>query len=265
MISSRRRFKEFQQKLKQGLLKGDRLIDPDARREPPPDIGGRHSAFSAEKHNFKFTKGRLLSEYRVMLRGYYSSVAILIVVVLITSLAALVPPFILKFLIDDVFRHRPLPLALMLKHYSFGQWLGKTPIHGLLFLTLVLITAEVFSIAASWARMLATQRLNFRLSATLRQRLHSHLSKLPLAQLADYRTGGIISRIMSDTDQVVGGGAKCHHQSHVVVFSRAVHFGDSHCHGLEIVLGCVGVYSAGDRDSLLAFQAAAAHVAEHSG
>ena len=205
MISSRRRFKEFRQKLKQGLLKGDRLIDPEAKRDPPPDIGGRHSPFSGEKHTFKFTKGRLLSEYRLMLRGYYGSVAILMGVVLITSLAAMVPPYILKLLIDDVFRGRPLPLAVMLRHDALGQWLGKTPLHGLLFLTLVLITAEVLSIAASWARMLATQRLNFRLSATLRQRLHNHLSTLPLAQLADYRTGGIISRIMSDTDQVVGG------------------------------------------------------------
>jgi len=140
-----------------------------------------------------------------MLRGYYGSVFVLIGVVIAASLVALTPPYILKLAIDNVFAGKQLPLPHGLATGSLAAWLAQSSVHKLTFLVGILLVAEVIGVSISWLRILAVQRLNFRLAATLRQRMHEHLATLPLAQLADYRTGGIISRIMSDTDQVVGG------------------------------------------------------------
>ncbi|MGC9259139.1 MAG: ABC transporter ATP-binding protein [Phycisphaerae bacterium] len=206
MKSSRTRFKEFRQKLRQGLLQGDRLIDPDVPRpDPPPAMAGRHSAQSGEKHVFKYSKRHLLGQYRLMLRGYYGAVSALMAVAIVGSFVALTPPYVLKLAIDYVFVRKPLPITQHLPPGGLRRWLSDSPSHGLLVLVLVLITAEVIGVGISWIRVLASQRLIYRLAASLRQRLHEHLAKLPLAQLAEYRTGGIISRVMSDTDQVVGG------------------------------------------------------------
>jgi ATP-binding cassette subfamily B protein/subfamily B ATP-binding cassette protein MsbA len=206
MKSSRSRFTEFREKLRKGLLKGDRLVDPDApRSDPPPSMGGRHAAGSGEKHTFKYSKRHLLGQYRVMLRGYYGAVFAMMAVAIISSVVALTPPYVLKLAIDYVFARKPLPITQHLAAGSLRHWLSDSPSHGLLVLVLALIAAEIIGVSISWIRVLAAQKLNYRLAASLRQRLHEHLAQLPLAQLAEYRTGGIISRVMSDTDQVVGG------------------------------------------------------------
>ena len=208
MKSSRTRFKEFRQKLRQGLLKGDRLVDPHAPRvDPPPSHGGRHSMGgpAGEKHTFKYSKRHLLQQYRIMLRGYYGAVTALLLVAIVSSVVALTPPYVLKLGIDYVFVRKPLPITQHLPPGGLRHWFSDSPSHGLLALVLALIVAEIIGVSISWIRVLATQKLNYRLAASLRQRLHEHLARLPLAQLAEYRTGGIISRVMSDTDQVVGG------------------------------------------------------------
>ncbi len=168
-------------------------------------MGGHHSGGSGEVHTFKYSKRHLLGQYRTLLRGYYGSTSALIAVAIVGSVIALTPPYVLKLAIDYVFARKPLPITHHLPAGGLRHWLSDSPSHGLLALVLVLISAEVIGISISWIRVLASQRLNYRLAASLRQRLHEHLAKLPLGQLADYRTGGIISRVMSDTDQVVGG------------------------------------------------------------
>ncbi len=209
MKSSRQRFKDFRQKFRQGLLKGDRLSDAQDHREPPPQMGGRHAPVSMEKHEFKYTRRQLFRQYRQILRGYYGSVVVLIVLVIMGAIVALVPPLVLKLAIDYVFRSRPLPFpSQMLPRQAaarMAHWLAAAPSHGLAALVIVLLVAEAVSVISQWVRVLAIRRLNYKLAATLRQKLHAHIASLPLAQIADYRTGGIISRIMSDTDQVAGG------------------------------------------------------------
>lgn len=209
MKSSRQRFNDFRQKFRQGLLKGDRLSDGQDKREPPPSMGGRHAHVSMEKHEFKYTRRQLFKQYRDILHGYYSSVFVLIGLVVIGALVALTPPLVLKLAIDFVFKGKPLPAAAWLGTPGYlarlEHWLAAAPTDGLTALVVILLIAEVISVVSQWIRVLAIRRLNYKLSATLRQRLHEHLATLPLAQLTDYRTGGIISRIMSDTDQVAGG------------------------------------------------------------
>ncbi len=208
MKSSRQRFREFINRVKQGHLRGDRLVDPHAgpSEYQRPMGGGYHTRGGyGPPHKFKFSKQRLVGEYALMLRGYYWAVALLLLVVLGTSLITLTPAFVLKLAIDDVFAGKPLSIARLLPVGGLRHWITASPEHGLAALVIGLVIVEVLGVSLSWLRVLAVQRLNYKLAATLRQRLHTHLSKLSLAQLGDFRTGGIISRIMADTDQIVGG------------------------------------------------------------
>jgi ATP-binding cassette subfamily B protein/subfamily B ATP-binding cassette protein MsbA len=154
-------------------------------------------------YKIKHPKKKLLAEYRVMLKGYYGPVSMLLLFAFISSLLSFVMPGALKLLLDYVAEGRSLqevpqfaPLRLALPETAHGS---------LLVIVVALIIAASASIALDWLRLLAQQRINYRLAGSLRLRLHKHLTTLPLSQLADYKTGGIVSRIMGDTDQVVGG------------------------------------------------------------
>lgn len=201
MKSSRQRFAEFREKIKKGLLDKDRLGEKDGRRAEG-DTGGRHGHRAFADYKIKRTKRALLSEYRLMLRGYYAPVAVLMSLALFMAVNSLVMPWAVKILIDYIGAGRGLA------EYAGTNWAGflpTTPLGSLYWLGGLLFASALFGVGLDWIRLLAQQRLNFRLAGTLRQRLHNHLQRLSLAQLSDYKTGGIVSRIMSDPDQVVGG------------------------------------------------------------
>jgi ATP-binding cassette subfamily B protein/subfamily B ATP-binding cassette protein MsbA len=52
----------------------------------------------------------------------------------------------------------------------------------------------------SWLRALKTQLVTSRLQATLRHRLYQQMLHLPLAELQELRTGGLLSRLATDVD-----------------------------------------------------------------
>ncbi len=204
MKSSRHRFADFRQKIRQGVLDPERYRDPNDHRDIPLPTGGRHGGGPALKHHFKRRRKQLLAEYRVMLRGYYGPVALLLTLSLIAGLLAPVMPFALKIVVDDIRPGHSLRTSTILQWLP-RAWLPADAARSLLVLVVVLIAATVLGVSLDWLRLLAQQRVNYKLAGTLRLRLHKHLSKLPLSLLADYKTGGIVSRIMSDADQVVGG------------------------------------------------------------
>jgi ATP-binding cassette subfamily B protein/subfamily B ATP-binding cassette protein MsbA len=213
MKSSRRRFAEFREKIRKGLLDPIRFGDPNQKREPDPSPGGHHAGRpmggglgaggAAGKHEFKYQKKRLFAEYRVMLKGYYRPVAALMLFTLCGSILTLVMPVSLKLLLDYVARGISLKEAV--DQPWLRNWVPGSAVASLNFMVGVLIVTALASISLDWLRLLAQQRVNYRMAGSLRLRLHRHLTKLPLAQLADYKTGGVVSRIMGDADQVVGG------------------------------------------------------------
>jgi ATP-binding cassette, subfamily B, bacterial len=225
MKSSKSRFAEFREKLRQGLLEPERLGDPSQKREPPNNAGGHHATGGggggggrwggggrgmpgmrgggAGSYKIKHPRKKLLTEYRVMLQGYYGPVSVLLVLALLGSLLSFVMPASLKLLLDYVAKGKALQQVPQFER--FRDALPATAYDSLLLIAIALILAAIASISLDWLRLLAQQRINYRLAGSLRLRLHKHLTKLPLSQLADYKTGGIVSRIMSDTDQVVGG------------------------------------------------------------
>ncbi|MGC8559971.1 MAG: ABC transporter ATP-binding protein [Phycisphaerae bacterium] len=107
--------------------------------------------------------------------------------------------------IDYVFIKKPLPIPQWLAAGHAAHWAAESPAHGLVLLAIGMIILNVAGIVISWIRTFNEVHLNYRLAASIRQKLYEHLSILSLPQLAEYQTGGIISRVMGDTDQVVGG------------------------------------------------------------
>ena len=203
MKSSRQRFADFRAKIRKNLLDPERYRDPDDHREIP-SMGGKHAGGSGLKHEFKRKKKQLLGEYRIMLRGYYGPVALLLTYALLGGFLAPLMPFALKIVVDDIRPGHSLRTSTVTKWLP-QDWLPSDPRTSLLVVVCALIAATLIGISLDWLRLLAQQRVNYKLAGTLRLRLHKHLSKLSLARLADYKTGGIVSRIMSDADQVVGG------------------------------------------------------------
>ncbi|MGN6368271.1 MAG: ABC transporter ATP-binding protein [Phycisphaerae bacterium] len=203
MKSSRQRFAEFREKIRKGLLDPQRYADPSVKREPVADPGGKHGSGGGGAHIFKRKKTQLIGEYRLMLRGYGKPMASLFLSITGSTLATMAVPVVLKLLIDDVAVGKGLSsvpfLAPLRNLLPTDAWGSLAALAG------VMAAVAVVSIFFDWTKLLATQRINYRLAGSLRQRLHNHLIRLPLSLLSDYKTGGIVSRIMSDVDQVVGG------------------------------------------------------------
>jgi ATP-binding cassette, subfamily B, bacterial len=204
MKSSRQRFAEFRDKIRKGLLDPTRYSDPSVKLDLPA-TGGKHAASPGGKHVFKRKRKQLFAEYRVMLRGYAKPMISLFAAITGSTLASMAIPLVLKYLADYIAVHKSLSDIPVLAHSFLHNFLPTTPKLSLDILALFLIIISAVQIVFDWIKLLATQRVNYRLAGTLRQRLHDHLIRLPLAKLSDYKTGGLVSRIMSDVDQVVGG------------------------------------------------------------
>jgi ATP-binding cassette, subfamily B, bacterial len=205
MKSSRQRFADFRSKMKRGLLDLASLKTPGS--DDPPNIGGHHRGpMGGGKHDFKLKKITLLAEYRILLQGYYGWLAGLIAIVLLNAATSMLLPYIMKLTIDYVFQNRPLPFVAYFPEGSpLHRFMPAAGMPSLNFLVLFLLAVTLVGVGLEWIRMLSAQQINFRLAGTLRQRLHDHLAKLSLAKLSDYKTGGIVSRIMGDVDGIVGG------------------------------------------------------------
>ena len=204
MKSSRLRFQEFRDKIRRGVLDRDRYRDPNDKREIP-NSGGRHGSKGGVegKYELKHDKRRLLAEYRVMLKGFYAPLVSLLLLSLIGAFLTPVAPVALRIVADYIAKGKALSDITLLSR--FKDILPTTAMASLSVIGTVLVLTAITAIALDWLRLLAFQRLNYLLAGALRQRLHKHISRLSLSQIADYKTGGIVSRIMGDSDQVVGG------------------------------------------------------------
>ncbi|HEY4329295.1 MAG TPA: ABC transporter ATP-binding protein [Phycisphaerae bacterium] len=219
MKSSRKRFAEFRDKLRKRQLDPERLGDPSQKRDAPVNVGGHHAPGGAASrfggpqmggggggnYKIKHAKKKLLAEYRIMLRGYYGPVTMLLLFAMVGSVLSFVMPVSLKLLLDYVAVGKSIRDVPQIAASNIQFSLPSTPYGSLLLIVAVLAASAIISISLDWLRLLAQQQINYGLAGSLRIRLHKHLTQLSLAQLSDYKTGGVVSRIMGDTDQVVGG------------------------------------------------------------
>src|SRR4051812_38517912 len=126
MKSSRQRFAEFREKMRKGLLDPHRFSD-GTRKDVPVATGGHHGGRDGGapgKHEFKHNKKKLLGEYRVMLKGYYGPVAVLLLLALLATLLTPVMPIALRVLLDDVALGKGLRESAMLARFPWiASWM----------------------------------------------------------------------------------------------------------------------------------------------
>jgi ATP-binding cassette subfamily B protein len=124
-------------------------------------------------------------------RPHLGKVLIGFALTLATTIAGLIPPYLTMPLVDRVLvpsQARALPLAAALEQVAF--YLGG------------LALAAVLAWLLAWAQGAVLANVTERISADLRNRTFAHLQRLSLEYFGGKRTGDLIARISSDTDNL---------------------------------------------------------------
>lgn len=129
-------------------------------------------------------RGSYLREYLSWLRPFFGSLAVVFTLAVMTGLLSLVMPRATMYIIDDV-----LPKHDMGKLHRLGA---------------ILLAIVILQQSLDWWRNWRMATLNSRVLFRLRLRLFRHLLRLALHELSQMKTGGIVTRLMSDIDSVTG-------------------------------------------------------------
>jgi ABC-type multidrug transport system fused ATPase/permease subunit len=116
---------------------------------------------------------------------------------LLSVAAAVVSPWPLKVIIDNVIARRPLPSAL----HALGA--GLSPEWLVLWLTAFFVAVTVVGAIANALEKNLSARVRERLTLSLRDRLLAHLQKLPPTFRTHNRSGELVLRLVDDSDLFV--------------------------------------------------------------
>jgi ATP-binding cassette, subfamily B, bacterial len=162
--TSRKRFRAFQQ---------------SRAHLPPPPLGDKPP-----------TRLGYAKRYGVWLKPHVWRLMGLFVLSLIGISIDMVWPLVSAHLIDGVILSRELSVE-----QKVGQLTG---------FALGMAGLFVFGSGLSWLRSLRMQLLNSRLAFQLRSALFHRILRLPMGELTEMKTGGILSRLSSDVDNTTG-------------------------------------------------------------
>ncbi len=168
--SSRKLYTRFTQALREGAAV-QKNRDPD---KPPPSA--RRKAY--------------LSEYRRWLRPYFPRLVVVFLLALVSAVLVLVMPLATKYIIDDVIPHPTAPPDEKLVRLA---WVC-------LAVLVLMLAAQAIDTVRTYTMSVLNAQIVFR----LRRKLFASFLRLPLTDLTDYKSGGIVSRLSQDTDKVMG-------------------------------------------------------------
>lgn len=174
LLGSRLRFREF-------------LKNPGGKVSEIRERGGASRQPGKEQETSRPNRTREhLRRYRDWLWPYRKELAGLLALGLVAEVLQQFVPLVTGAILDRV-------LA------SSGQRMGMVVWMGLAALILI-----VWSEILRSFRSLASMQLNAKAVLGLRRRVHAHMLRLPLRELSEFKTGGIVSRLTSDVDNVGG-------------------------------------------------------------
>jgi ATP-binding cassette subfamily B protein/subfamily B ATP-binding cassette protein MsbA len=180
--SSRRRYRRFVEDYRA------RRLDDDPK---PYGSSGLSSPEPAGLAGWRAPgRRRHLREYLRWLWPHRRAVIIVLILALAGAGLQMIEPLFMRFIIDRVLLDTALGPAerLRLLHLAGGAFLT------------VIILSNVLTLARDYRQRL----LNVRVMTSLRRSLFDRLLHLPLPQLWDMKTGGILSRLTGDVDTTTG-------------------------------------------------------------
>jgi ATP-binding cassette subfamily B protein/subfamily B ATP-binding cassette protein MsbA len=189
--SSRQRYRQFVADYRHGRL--DDAIDAitarkkDAATAPAVDSAPQPRTF------WKLASGKrreYLRDYLRWLRPHRYAVGVVFLLALIAAGLQMVEPLFMRFIIDRVLLNAELDRPARLTRLNLG---------GALFLA-----AIVASSLTTMAKDYRQRQLNVRVMLSLRRALFNRFLHLPLPNLWEMKTGGILSRLSGDIDTTTG-------------------------------------------------------------
>jgi ATP-binding cassette subfamily B protein/subfamily B ATP-binding cassette protein MsbA len=178
--SSRKRYQHFVTDYKAGRL--DAAIEAEAGQEP---------AESSPRAFLRRGKQReYLREYLVWLKPHRVAIAVVFGFALLAAGVELVEPLFMRFIIDRVLLNTALDTATRLTHLHLA---------GAAFVG-VIILSNVLGALKDYRQKL----LNARVMLSLRRALFDRLLHLPLPNVWELKTGGILSRLTGDVETTSG-------------------------------------------------------------
>ncbi|MAT69643.1 MAG: ABC transporter ATP-binding protein [Planctomycetaceae bacterium] len=172
--SSRRRFARFRQAYREGHTESFGAEQTDS---------GSDRADGDDRRQY-------LRQYVAWIRPHAGGAGLLFGLSVIVAVLDMVQPLFMRSIIDGVLLSDELTKA---EKYDWLTWLGAG------FLLLIVIAKALEATRNLWQRL-----LNVRVMQSLRRALYDRLLHLPLEQLSDMKTGGIISRLTGDIDRTTG-------------------------------------------------------------
>ncbi|HEX8685063.1 MAG TPA: ABC transporter transmembrane domain-containing protein, partial [Pyrinomonadaceae bacterium] len=115
---------------------------------------------------------------------------------LLSVAAAVVSPWPLKVIIDNVIARRPLPGAMRV-------FVGLSPEWLVVWLTLFFVAATAVGAVTNALEKNLSARVRERLTLSLRDRLLAHLQTLPPTFRTNNRSGELVLRLVDDSDLFV--------------------------------------------------------------
>ena len=173
--SSRRRYLEFVEDYKH------RRLDAKADEPGPGEAGAKRDPAKRKAY---------LREYVRWLKPHRAAVGMVFLLAVAGAGLQMIEPLFMRFIVDRVLLNQALDTAARL------GWLN---VAGLSFLTVV-----IFSNLISAFRDYRQRILNTKVMLSLRRALYDRLLHLPLPDLWNMKTGGILSRLTGDVDTTTG-------------------------------------------------------------
>ncbi len=185
--SSRNRFSDYRQQIRERNAKGD----------PPPSHG--RSDRSAKKLGDR-DRGfwELFREFLRLISGHRRAIATSLLLLTLGIILRLIPPLGTKLAIDSALTHPPRPIPSWLDSLQ----LPSSPM-GLLFTIAAVVIVVTFLATAIHlcSRWMATKAVN-QTQVSIRREVFEHAIKLPLHHVYDMKSGGVASLIREDAGGV---------------------------------------------------------------
>lgn len=183
--SSRERYKQFVDDYKHRRL--DAVVDAADQRPgltPPAELAGpKRGMLRGKRREYLREYLRWLTPYRYQLAGVF-------LLALFVAGMEMIEPLFMRFIIDKVLLNDALDQAARLRrlNYTGAAFLG------------VIILSNLVRVNKDYRQRV----LNTRVMLGLRRALYDRLLNLPLPNVWEMKTGGILSRLTGDVDTTTG-------------------------------------------------------------